>query len=121
MQDSDNAVDGILYIGLTVPFYSPVQRKKHFLKHGHTFGAMDEFHYEQMADIFMSSPAHLNTFECVNPNGTHDRIRLDGVTRHFGVDFKMGIRTYHIRDAAGIARRGGPLGFVAHKCAEVHL
>jgi len=110
----------VLYIGWTVPFYSPVQRTKHFLKHGHTFGALDEFDYERMADIFMSSPIHLNLFECVNPTGTQDRIRLDGITRQFGVDFSRGIRTYHIRDAAGIARRGGPLGFVTHKCAEVY-
>jgi hypothetical protein len=109
-----------LYSDLTVPFYSPVQRKKHFLKHGHVFGAADEFDYERMADIFMLSFLHLNMFECVNPTGTRDRIRLDGITRHFGVDFSMGIRTYHIRDASGIARRGGPLGFVTHKCSEVH-
>jgi len=103
-----------------VPFYSPVQRTKHFLKHGHEFGAKDEHEYEKMADFFMAMPPHLNLYECVNPTGTNDRIRLDAITLHFGVDFSLGIRTFHTRTAFSIAYRGGAQGFVSHKCAEIY-
>jgi hypothetical protein len=110
----------VVYIDWTVPFYSAVQRTKHFLKHGHEFGAVDEHEYEKLADFFMSMPPNANLYECVNPTGTNDRNRLDGITLHFGVDFSRGIRTFHIRGAFSIAHRGGPRGFVNHKCAEIY-
>jgi hypothetical protein len=90
------------------------------MKHGSKFGAVNEFDYEQMADAFMSAAMHPNLYECVKSTGTHDRIRLDGITRHYGVAYNvLTIRTYHIRDEYSINLRGGPAGFVAFKCAEV--
>lgn len=103
-----------------MPFPNAVQRATHFLKHGGHFGALNEFDYERMADAFMSALMHPHLHECTRPTGTHDRIRLDAITRHFGVAYNvLTIRTYHIRDAHGIAMRGGAAGFVAFKCAEV--
>jgi hypothetical protein len=90
------------------------------MRHGHEFGASDEFDYERMADTFMSLPMHTNLYECVNPTGDHDRNRLDGVTRFFGVAYGASfVRTLHIRSVAQIAAQGGPLGFVLYKCSEV--
>lgn len=103
-----------------MPFPNPIQRALHFVKHGHHFGAVDEYHYERMADAFMAAPLHPNLYEGTRSTGTRDRIRLDAVTRHYGVAYGiLNLRTYHIRDAHGIALRGGPAGFVAFKCAEV--
>jgi hypothetical protein len=111
-----------MYIDLTVPFTNQTQRAKHFRKHGHEFGAVDEFAYEQMADAFMSQPMHPNLYECVNPTGTRDRNRLDAITRCFGVAYNITvIRTMHIRDAYAIQHWGGPQGFVNKKCSEVFI
>jgi len=109
-----------VYIGQTVPFANAIQRQLHFVKHGHKFGAVDEFDYERMADTFMSMLMHPNMFECCRAVGTFDRIRLDGLTRFFGVAYNGTVlRTFHPRSAASIAAKGGPLGFVTFKCAEV--
>jgi hypothetical protein len=109
-----------MYTGATVPFHRAKQRTLHFLLHGHEFGAADEFEYERMGDAFMSSPWYPGLHECSRTTGTHDRIRLDELTRHYGVAYNVTIlRTFHIRDAFSIARWGGPAAFVAHKCAEV--
>ncbi len=103
-----------------MPFPDPVQRALHFQRHGNEFGATDEFHYEQMADAFMSQPLHPSLHEGIRLHGAHDRIRLDAITRHFGVAYGvLSIRTYHIRDPHGIALRGGAAAFVAYKCAKV--
>jgi hypothetical protein len=104
----------------TVPFPSRRQCSLHFSKHGHHFGAADEQEYERLADAFMSQPMYPDLYECVNPTGMNDRNRLDGATRYFGVAYNVTVlRTFHIRDAGSIAYRGGPLGFVTHKCSEV--
>ena len=104
-----------------MPFETPKSRAIHFARHGQEFGAKDEYEYERMADTFMSLPLGANVYECTNLSGTFDRIRLDGSTRFFGVSFGiLTVRTFHVRDAFSIAHRGGPAGFVAHKCAEVH-
>jgi hypothetical protein len=109
-----------MYADLTVPFSDSIQRAKHFLKHGHKFGALDEFDYERLADAFMTAPLHPNLFECNRIVGTFDRIRLDGTTHYYGVAYNVSVvRTFHVKDAAGIAHRGGPLAFVLYKCAEV--
>jgi len=71
-----------------MPFANPLSRAIHFAKHGHKFGATTEFEYEKMADAFMAAPLRAGLYECVNPTGTHDRIRLDGANRHFGVAYK---------------------------------
>jgi hypothetical protein len=103
-----------------VPFPSSKQRRIHFSKHGHSFGAADEFEYERMADAFMAMPSHPDLHECFNPT-LQDRIRLDATTRYFGVAYNVSmLRTFHIRDAFSIAYRGGPLAFVRYKCSEVH-
>lgn len=110
----------VLYSVDTVPFENPTQRAKHFRRHGHEFGAADEFHYERLAEAFMSAPATPEIHECINPTGTNDHNRLHAATRHFGVAYgHLTVRTYHIRSAFSIAHRGGPAGFIAHKCAEV--
>ena len=108
-----------------MPFANSFSRAIHFAKHGHEFGAATEFDYERLADAFMSAPLATHVYECINPTGTNDRVRLDSIRRHFGVaylDSASGtvLRTFHIRTASSIAGRGGPLGFVNHKCAEVH-
>ena len=102
-----------------MPFPSPIQRAKHFHKHGSQFGATDEFHYEQMADAFMSSPLHPSLHEGIRVSGLQDRIRLCAVTRHCGIAYGvLTLRTYFIKDFHGIALRGGPAGFVAYECAK---
>lgn len=109
-----------MYSVATVPFENAYKRAIHFRLHGHEFGAADEFEYERLAEAFMSGPATADTHECINPTGTNDHNRLDAITRHFGVAYgALTLRTYHIRSAYSIAHRGGPAGFVAHKCAEV--
>lgn len=108
-----------MYIDPTVPFPSATQRAIHFAKHGHKFGAVDEFDYERMADVFMGLPLHPNIHECYRAFGTFDRIRLDALTRYFGVAYNgMILRTFHTRSVAEIAARGGPQGFVLYKCSE---
>ena len=90
-------------------------------KHGHRFGAVDEYDYERMADCFMAMPLHANLFECVNPTGDRDRNRIEGGTHIFGVAYNVSIlRTFHIRDAASIARAGGPMAWVLQKCAKIY-
>jgi hypothetical protein len=109
------------YILRIVPFANATSRAIHFARHGHEFGAKSELEYERMTDKFMATPKRPNLSERVNLTGTHDRIRLEGITRHFGVAYNgVTLRTFHIRSASAIALRGGPLGFVLHKCAEVH-
>jgi hypothetical protein len=104
----------------TVPFLNAIQRAKHFARHQHEFGVADEFEYERLADAFMTAPVHADIHECINPTGTKNRNRLNATNRHFGVAYlPLVIRTYHIRTPFSIAYRGGPAGFVAHKCAEV--
>jgi hypothetical protein len=110
----------VLYIVGTVPFLNARLRAIHFIKHGSDFGATNEFDYERMADAFMSAPMHPDLYEGTCSTGTHDRIRLDALTRHYGVAYDvLTIRTYHVRDAHSIALRGGPAKFVAFKCVEV--
>jgi hypothetical protein len=111
-----------VYIGVTVPFRDSKQRAIHYQKHGHRFGARDEYDYERIADAFMAGPLHPNLFECYRITGTLDRIRLDGSTRYYGVAYNISVlRTFHIKDASQIAARGGPHGFVQHKCSEVRV
>jgi pyocin large subunit-like protein len=66
-----------LYIVVTVPFHNARQRAIHFVRHGHEFGAANEFDYESMAEAFMASPMHPNMHEGTRTTGTRDRIRLD--------------------------------------------
>jgi hypothetical protein len=81
---------------------------------------MNEFDYERMAEEFMAAPMHPNMFECNRISGTRDRVRLDALTRHFGVAYNVSIiRTYFIRSASEIATRGGPAAFIASECAKV--
>jgi hypothetical protein len=90
------------------------------MKHGHWFGALNEFDYERMADAFMSMPKHPNLHECHRITGFRDRIRLDAITLYYGVAYNVNIvRTLHIKDAAQIAHHGGAAAYVAFKCAEV--
>jgi hypothetical protein len=116
-----------MYIEETVPFLTPIQRAKHFAKHGLSFGACDEHEYERMADDFMALPLHPMLHECVNPTGTRDRNRLHEVTLWFGVAYNSGgtgfpdvIRILHIRRMSEIVRHNGAAGFVSYQCRKVY-
>ena len=110
----------VRYIGSTVPFANAFELSTHFMKHGHKFGATSEEEYERMADEFMAKPLDADLYECTAPHGRNDRIRLEGATRYFGVAYRINtIATFHPRGAHAIASKGGPLGFVLFKCAEV--
>lgn len=110
----------LVYSGLTVPFENEYKRNTHFLKHGRKFGVATEEEYERMADAFMSKPITADIFECTSPYGRKDRNRLEGSTLHFGAAYNGTILyTFHPRAADSVQRKGGPLGFVLSKCAEV--
>jgi hypothetical protein len=102
-----------------VPFASPRQLILHFVKHGHKFGAASELDYEQMADAFMSEPLNGDLHECISPHGARCRNRIQASTLYFGVALHAIIRTFHPKDANGVAKRGGPAAYVAYKCSEV--
>jgi hypothetical protein len=71
-----------------------------------------------MADSFMTQALHPNLFECIKTSNS-DRIRLESPTLYFGVGYGvLTIKTFHIRDAFSVTRKGGPLEFVNYKCAE---
>jgi hypothetical protein len=111
-----------MYTGATVPFPNAIERKKHYRKHGWKFGARDEHDYERMADEFMSAPMHADLYEdtMLRQNGVLDRLRLHGVTLHFGVAHHISIlRSFYPRKPHEITRHGGPAGFIAAKCKEV--
>jgi hypothetical protein len=105
-----------------VPFQDAMQRAIHFQKHGHEFGAADEFVYEQMADNFMSRALDADTAECVRV-ARADRVRLGCTLRHFGVACTAPafVRTFYSISQTKIANRGGCAGFLAHECARVNL
>jgi hypothetical protein len=111
-----------MYIGSTVPFESAYKLKIHFVKHGWKFGAATQEDYERMADAFMSKPITADIYECVSPHGRHDRNRLEGSTLHFGAAYNGTVLyTFHPKTADNVQRKGGPLGFVLSKCAEVRF
>lgn len=106
----------------TVPFHSAYQRAIHFVRHGHEFGAANEFDYEQMADAFMAAPIHRDLHEGLRTrrSGDVDRIRCHSVTRHFGVVYNVvTLRTYYIVGISKIRKHGGAAGFVVAECAKV--
>ena len=108
----------MLYIVGTVPFLNAWQRSLHFAKHGHEFGAKNEFDYEAMAEAFMGAAMHPNMHECYRSTGTRDRCRIDANTRHFGVAFNvLTVRTYYTVTAAKIIRHRGADGYVQAQCA----
>lgn len=115
------ANENSIYIGSTVPFRDAKQRALHFRRHGHEFGATDELQYEGMSDAFMTAPMNPILLECVRITEPIDRLRLNVNTRCFGVAESLTtvVKTMHIRDAFGIAHRGGPAGFMAFKQIEV--
>jgi hypothetical protein len=109
-----------MYIGQTVPFRLPIHRAKHFMRHGHEFGAADELEYERMADAFMQSPLLSTMIQCIRTITPFDRLRLDSGTRFYGVEAPSAyLKTFMVKDAFNIAYRGGPAGFIAHKCTEL--
>jgi hypothetical protein len=110
-----------LYIGSTVPFLNPVLRQIHFQKHGHKFGASDEFHYERMADAFMNAPMQLGMHEGTvkRQNGVVDRLRLQEVTLYYGVIYNVSVvRSFYPRHPREITSHGGAAGFIVAKCSE---
>lgn len=112
----------MLYIVGTVPFHNAYQRAAHFTRHGHEFGAPNEFVYEQMADAFMATPLHPTLHEGtrVRISGVVDRVRLDETTRHFGVAYNLvTLRTYYIVGSSKITRHGSAANFVTAECAKV--
>ncbi len=109
-----------MYIVETVPFRSANLRAKHFESHGHEFGATDEYDYERMADTFMSAPLEPPTIECTTVSRPFDRIRLEPVTRYFGVETTDPfIKTFMIKNEFNIAHRGGSEAFMEYKRTEI--
>ncbi len=109
-------------IFIDVPFADAFKLSSHFLKHGHKFGATSEAEYERMADEFMSKAITADIYECTSPHGRRDRNRLEGSTLYFGAAYNGDtIATYFPRSAMAVQRKGGPLGFVLSKCAEVRF
>lgn len=112
-----------VYSGQTVPFASPYLLQIHFERHKHEFGVANEHDYERMADRFMSQPTNADLFDgtCVNQrgNGDHDRLRLHGKTRWFGVAYGvLTVRTLYVQNHREIRAAGGPRAFVDLKCLE---
>jgi pyocin large subunit-like protein len=73
----------------------PDQQAKddHFQKHGHEFGAPDADAYEALAIAFLAGAKGATMVECMRSAG--DRVRLDKVTKYFGVVASDGyIRTF---------------------------
>ncbi len=91
----------------------------HFVKHGHKFGAASELEYERMADAFMSQPLNHDLLQCISLHGARCRNRIQASTLYFGVALHLSIRTFHTKDANGVAKKGGPASYVAALCSEV--
>jgi hypothetical protein len=109
----------LVYVVGTVHFLSTWQRSLHFAKHGHEFGALNEFDYEIMAETFMSAIMRPNMRECCRTTGTHDRCRIDGTTRQFGIAYDvLTIRTYYVVTASKIRRYRSAVGYVQAQCAK---
>lgn len=82
-------------------FATANKRLQHFGNHGVEFGASDEFHYERMADAFITGPKQHNTLECKRPR-ENDIIRYNFMSNEFGVlSYDGYIRTYFKPDPLG--------------------
>lgn len=105
-----------------VPFLNTEKRGIHFAKHGHEFGAQDEFEYERMADEFVMGPIVLPTDECVRESGG-DRVRFNPFSHYFGAASTNPrfVRTFYIPRAEWINSHGGNSGFLAYECGRVDL
>jgi hypothetical protein len=113
-----------VYIDPTVPFASAYQRQSHFDSHGHEVGATSEEEYERMADEFMTQAPTANIYDgiCLHArfNNFQDRIRLDNVSRWFGIAYDtLTVRTLHTKPRSKISNAGGPRAFVDRKCLEI--
>jgi pyocin large subunit-like protein len=110
----------VIIVSTRVPFANINSRDKHFLRHGHKFGAVDAAHYERMADAFVFGAMNADTHECNRPN--LDVVRMDFVTRHFGVGaLPTTVRTFYPIDAFSIAYRGGCPNYFAYQCGRIDL
>ena len=100
-----------------------MKRAIHFARHGHEFGARDEFDYERMADEFLYGPMVPPTAECFRLMGRGDRVRFSPASLHFGVVCMAPeyIRTFYIPNMAWIISHGGTAGFWAYECGRVDL
>jgi hypothetical protein len=105
-----------------MPFQNAWRRGIHFRKHGHKFGAADEFIYEAMADAFMNGPMNTTTQERIRVNRV-DRLRLDFTTAHFGTACisPRFVRTFYPVAPLMLAKHGGCAGFLAYECGRVNL
>jgi hypothetical protein len=105
-----------------VPFQNPMKRAIYFAKHGHEFGAVDEFEYERMADEFVCGVMVPPTAQCFRPKGGH-RVRFNVVSCHFGVACMLPefVRTFYIPNVHWIGSHGGNAGFLAYECGRVDL
>ena len=115
-------VYGILSAFDAVPFKNPMKRALHFARHGHDFGARDEFDYERMADVFVCGPIVPPTGQCFRVEGG-DRVRFNAVSAYFGAACIAPeyVRTFYIPNAPWIASHGGNAGFLAYECGRVDL
>ena len=108
-----------------MPFANPCERAIHFAKHGHKFGAPDEFDYERMADLFMGGPLGPDTRECQRPvsptTGEQDRVRFDFGKHYQGVACiaPAYIRTFYPVELRFIRKHGGEAGYFAQECGRM--
>jgi hypothetical protein len=104
---------------MAVPFQTPLRRAIHFQRHGHEFGAKDEFEYERMADAFMMRVPSATMQQCFRPAG-RDRLRIDHSLRHFGsASVKPEyLHTFHVVDDDKIRRFGRTIEYFRWECAR---
>jgi len=77
----------------TKGFRDDGERCDHFGDHGTDFGATDRFHYEALADQFITAATRTSFYECHRRQG--DFVRFDRATEEFCILAHDGyIRTY---------------------------
>lgn len=68
----------------TLGFNTLDDLEEHFDKHNHDFGAVDELHYQRLADAFLGGPLGPTAHECVR-RSDGCTLRYDHVTQEYGV------------------------------------
>lgn len=99
-----------------MPFTDAMRRSIHFVRHGHEFGAADEFEYERLADAFMSQAVSPVLQQCFRTTG--GRVRFHFMSYHFGVARGQpeSVRTFYVVPVAKVNGRGGVAGFFQSEC-----
>ena len=106
-----------------MPFATPLHRDTHFRRHGHEFGATDEFDYERMADAFMDGGVPVGVREALRIHGDQDRVRFRDVDRTLGIvrDSTTIVRSFYIVNAAVVRRHGNEAAYFMYECGRINL